>query len=182
MPFEWLDSIDRTSNAIPLLHVLIAMVGSAVLSTILGWVYLKVNPTKEYGRSLVLTQVTLAVVISSVLMMIGDSVAVAFGAFGILSVVRFRTNFPDPRDTASILSAIAVGMACGLREFRLALVATLVMISIQGLGWLWLKDADEKYWRDIAMRGRGEPKEKKKKEKTANEPATPEASEPNLEV
>jgi hypothetical protein len=179
MPFEWLDTIDRSSGTIPLLHVLIAMLGAASLSALLGWVYLRVNPTKEYGRSLVLTQVTLAVVISSVLMMIGDSVAVAFGAFGILSVVRFRTNFPDPRDTASILSAIGVGMACGLREFRLAIVTTLVMIAIQGISWLWLKDADEKYWRDIAMRGRGEPKEKKDKKK--DKPVNPLSTQENDE-
>jgi hypothetical protein len=165
---EWLDTVDRSSGTIPLLHVLIALLSAAFLSALLGWIYLRVNPSKEYGRSLVLTQITLAVIIAAVLMMIGDSVAVAFGAFGILSVIRFRTNFPDPRDAASILSAIGVGMACGLREFRIAIITTLVMISIQGIGWLWLKDSDEKYWRDLAMRGRGEPKEKKdKKDKAA---------------
>lgn len=163
---EWFEGLDRSSGTIPPIEALIAMVAAALLSTLLGVVYLKVHPNKGYGRSLVLTQVTLSVVIASVLMVIGDSIAVAFGAFGILGVVRFRTDFPDPRDSASLISAIAVGMACGLGEYRMAFVATMVLIAILGAGWLWVKDSDDEYWRDLAMKGRGSDKKKKKEAET----------------
>jgi hypothetical protein len=161
---EWLSKdLAQGGETISHLESLWAMLGAAFFAALIGLVYLRVHPGKTYGRSLVLTQVTLAVVIASVLKVIGDSVAVAFGAFGILGLVRFRTDFPDPRDTASVLSSVAVGMACGLSQFRMAVVATMVFIAIQGAGWLWSRDADDEYWRDIAMRGRRDRKDKKEK-------------------
>lgn len=160
---EWLLNIDRSGGNIPLDQALVSMVGAALLSSLLGFVYLQVHPQKIYGRSLVITQVSLSVVIAGIIMVIGNSVAVAFGAFGVLGLARFRTDFPDPRDTAAVVSSIAVGMACGLQEYRMALVATMVLIAIQGAGWLWGKDEDDEYWQGIATRGRDLSKKKKKK-------------------
>jgi hypothetical protein len=46
-------------------------------------------------------------------LMIGDSMARAFGLVGALSIVRFRTVVDDTRDTAFVVFAVVVGMACG---------------------------------------------------------------------
>jgi uncharacterized membrane protein YhiD involved in acid resistance len=57
--------------------------------------------------------VLLAVLIALVMMVIGDSLARAFGLAGALAIVRFRTVVDDTRDTAFVLFAVISGMAAG---------------------------------------------------------------------
>ena len=44
---------------------------------------------------------------------IGDSTARAFSLVGALAIVRFRSVVEDPRDTAFVILAVAVGLAVG---------------------------------------------------------------------
>lgn len=55
-----------------------------------------------------------------VVMVIGDSLARAFGVVGLGSFVRFRTALKDPRDAVLFFVAIGVGMACGLGQVVIA--------------------------------------------------------------
>ena len=57
-----------------------------------------------------------------VTMVIGESVARAFGLVGALSIVRFRTVVEDTRDTAFVIFAVVVGMAVGTGLLMVALV------------------------------------------------------------
>lgn len=59
------------------------------------------------------TLVLLTILLAMVTMVIGDSVARAFGLVGALSIVRFRTVVEDTRDTAFVIFAVVVGMAVG---------------------------------------------------------------------
>jgi hypothetical protein len=65
------------------------------------------------ARTLVGTLVLLTILLAMVTMVIGDSVARAFGLVGALSIVRFRTVVEDTRDTAFVIFAVVVGMAVG---------------------------------------------------------------------
>jgi uncharacterized membrane protein YhiD involved in acid resistance len=42
-----------------------------------------------------------------------------------MSIIRFRTNFKDPRDTLFLFAALAAGIACGAYAFHVAIVGTL---------------------------------------------------------
>ncbi len=55
----------------------------------------------------------LTVLIAMVMLVIGNSVARAFGLVGALSIVRFRTVVSDTRDTAFVIFAVVIGMALG---------------------------------------------------------------------
>jgi uncharacterized membrane protein YhiD involved in acid resistance len=68
---------------------------------------------REETATLPTTLVLLTVVIAIVTLVIGDSVARAFGLVGALSIVRFRTVVEDTRDTAFVIFAVVVGMAVG---------------------------------------------------------------------
>jgi hypothetical protein len=68
------------------------------------------------------TLVLLTILLAMVTMVIGESVARAFGLVGALSIVRFRTVVEDTRDTAFVIFAVVVGMAVGT---GLVLVASL---------------------------------------------------------
>lgn len=58
-------------------------------------------------------QVLLCAAAAIVIMVIGDSVAKAFGLVGLGSFVRFRSGLKDPRDAAILFLIIGLGMACG---------------------------------------------------------------------
>ncbi len=58
-------------------------------------------------------QILLCVAAAIITVVIGDSVAKAFGLVGLGSFVRFRSGLKDPRDAAVLFLVIGLGMACG---------------------------------------------------------------------
>lgn len=71
------------------------------------------------------TQILLAVVAAAMMMVVGDSAARAFGIFAAASLVRFRTNVRDPKETTVLLICLGVGLACGVGRLDMALILTL---------------------------------------------------------
>jgi len=87
---------------------------------------------RNESNTLPTTLVLLTVIISLVTMVIGDSVARAFGLVGALSIVRFRTVVEDTRDTAFVIFAVAVGMAIGA-GFSIVAVVGLPAVLVAAL-------------------------------------------------
>ena len=106
--------------------VLLARLGCAVvLGAVLAWRPLAKRPIKiEVVHSLLIMTVAAAMVV----IVIGDSLARAFGVVGLGSFIRFRSSIKDPRDVTLFFLAIGTGMACGLGAVPVAAV---------GVGVLW---------------------------------------------
>ena len=68
------------------------------------------------------TQILLAVVAAAMMMIVGDSAARAFGIFAAASLVRFRTNIRDPKETTVLLVCLGVGLACGVGRLDMAFI------------------------------------------------------------
>ena len=60
-----------------------------------------------------------------VIQSVGDSLARGFGIMAAMAIIRFRTNFKDPRDTLFVFASLAAGIACGSYTFQIAIVGTL---------------------------------------------------------
>lgn len=78
------------------------------------------HKTKDEARPFATTLILLSMLTAGAALMIGDSMARAFGLLGALSIVRFRTVVDDTRDTAFVVFAVVIGMACGSLDFRVA--------------------------------------------------------------
>lgn len=77
------------------------------------------------------TQILLAVVAAAMMMIVGDSAARAFGIFAAASLVRFRTNIRDPKETTVLLVCLGVGLACGVGRLDMALIlAVFVLLTL----------------------------------------------------
>jgi hypothetical protein len=61
------------------------------------------------------------------MIIIGDSLARAFGIAGAAGIIRFRTPVENPRDTISLFLLLGVGMACGLGSYWVAVLGTLFL-------------------------------------------------------
>jgi hypothetical protein len=122
-----------------------AMVARAVLAlplaALLGGV-LAFRPrrrgTPPRSASVIQTQIVLAIVGAVVMLVVGASLARAFGIVGAANLIRYRAKIDDPKDASVMLGTLTVGLACGVELYGLALFATLFV-----LGVLWFVESIE---------------------------------------
>jgi anti-anti-sigma factor len=82
------------------------------------------NPTLEQA------QVLLCVAGALMMIIIGSSVARAFGIAGAASIIRFRTPVEDARDITVLFILMGLGMAAGLGGFTVAGLGTLFLCAM----------------------------------------------------
>src|ERR1043165_5910302 len=70
------------------------------------------------------TQIILAIVGAVVMLVVGSSLARAFGIVGAAGLVRYRAKIEDPKDAGVMLSTLAVGLASGVGLWMLGAFAT----------------------------------------------------------
>jgi uncharacterized membrane protein YhiD involved in acid resistance len=68
-----------------------------------------------------------------VMLVVGSSVARAFGIVGAASLVRYRAKIDDPKDAGIMLSTLGIGLASGVGLYFLAIFATLFIALVVGL-------------------------------------------------
>ena len=71
------------------------------------------------------TQIVLAIVGAAIMLIVGASLARAFGIAGAANLIRYRAKIEDPKDAVVMLSTLAVGLASGVGLFGIALASTL---------------------------------------------------------
>jgi len=73
-----------------------------------------------------------------VMLVVGASLARAFGIVGAASLVRYRAKVDDPKDAGVMLSTLSIGLASGVGLYALAAVGTFFV-----LGMLWVIESLE---------------------------------------
>jgi uncharacterized membrane protein YhiD involved in acid resistance len=79
------------------------------------------------------TQIVLAVVGAIIMLVVGASLARAFGIVGVASLIRYRSKIDDPKDAVVMLSALAVGLASGVGLYALAGFSTAFLMLALGI-------------------------------------------------
>ena len=79
------------------------------------------------------TQIMLAVVGAVIMLVVGNSLARAFGIVGAAGLIRYRSTIADPKDAVVMLCALASGLAAGVGLYQLGAIATAFMMLL-----LWL--------------------------------------------
>jgi hypothetical protein len=108
-------------------RLLAAVVIGVVLSSRPWRVVMRRPPPR---REMVQAQIMLCAAAAVVTMVIGDSLAKAFGLVGLGSFVRFRSGLKDPRDAAILFLVIGLGMACGHGSLALAVSGALFVAAL----------------------------------------------------
>jgi uncharacterized membrane protein YhiD involved in acid resistance len=86
--------------------------------------------TPPRQMSVVETQIVLAVVGALVMLVVGASLARAFGIVGAANLIRYRAKVEDPKDAVVMLSALGVGLASGVGLYVLASAGTLFIGAV----------------------------------------------------
>src|SRR5262249_50715620 len=69
--------------------------------------------TPQRTPAVIHTQILLAMIGSIVMLVVGSSLARAFGVVGVAGLVRYRAKIEDPKDAGVMLASLAVGLASG---------------------------------------------------------------------
>lgn len=115
------------------IRVLLRFLIAAFLAALLAFRWrrgISINRRNPYVAQ---TQILLAVVAAAMMIIVGDSAARAFGIFAAASLVRFRTNIRDPKETTVLLICLGVGLACGVGRLDMALILTVFVLAV-----LWI--------------------------------------------
>ena len=123
--FEFLTIPPLVTLGADALRLLLSFALSIFIVNIYLWTHTKV-PQKSFTDTLIL----LCMIISVVMVIIGDSIARAFSLVGALSIIRFRTAIQDPRDIGFVFYALAVGMAVGAGNPSVAILTTFLIGAI----------------------------------------------------
>ena len=88
--------------------------------------------------TVVQTQIILAVVGSLIMLVVGSSLARAFGIVGAANLIRYRSKIDDPKDAVVMLCALSVGLAAGVGLYGLAGIGTAFLVMS-----LWILEGFE---------------------------------------
>ena len=125
-----------------LFWLIVAIIGAFLCSLPVSWVYMAVRSGEEYDQSLVHTIMILPMVVTGIVIIVQNSLALAFSLAGIAGAVRFRNSLKSSGDALFILLAVAVGLSAGIGAVELAAVMS-VMLSYC-FAFLWMSEYGEK--------------------------------------
>ena len=114
--------------------VLLAMSSAVLLSLPVAWVYRLTRSKRGFQQSVVQTLVILPMVVAGVVVLVKDSLALAFGLAGIVAAVRFRTSLDDSKDAMYVFLATGIGLAAAV-DLPVAAVLSVFFNTVILLLW-----------------------------------------------
>ncbi len=124
------DVMTMLSNEIPLLaKAVVSLPIAGVLGAALAFRPIR-HATPRRDMEVVHTQILLAVVGALLMLVIGESLARAFGIVGAAGLIRYRARIRDPKDAGVMLATLGIGLASGVGLYLLALFATLFLLVV----------------------------------------------------
>ena len=108
-----------------LFWLIVAIIGAFLCSLPVSWVYMGVRDDEDYDQSLINTIIVLPMVVTGIVIIVQNSLALAFSLAGIAGAVRFRNSLKSSGDALFILLAVAIGLSAGIGAVELAAVVTI---------------------------------------------------------
>ena len=113
----------------------LVLFGTIVLMLPVTWVYMSARHVPGHSQTIVQTLIILPLVVAGIVLIVRDSLALAFSLAGVVAGVRFRTNLRDTRDIVFVFLAIAVGFAAGVQTLAVGAVLTIAFNFLLLLTW-----------------------------------------------
>jgi hypothetical protein len=122
--------LTEPSAAVSMQTILLCLLSAFVLAQIAAWVYVWSHRGVTYSATMAQSLVVLALIVALVMLVIGNSLARAFGLFGALALIRFRTPVKDAWDTVFLFLGVAIGIAAGTQNLLVAAIGTLIICLV----------------------------------------------------
>ena len=120
----------------------VAIVGAFMCALPVSWVYMGIRHDEEYDQSLINTILVLPMVVTGIVIIVQNSLALAFSLAGIAGAVRFRNSLKSSGDALFILLAVGIGLSAGIGAVELAALITIAFnYTLVGL---WVTEYGER--------------------------------------
>jgi hypothetical protein len=116
--------------------LVVAIIAAIVVSLPVSWVYMAVRGGEEYDQSLVNTIIVLPMVVTGIVIIVQNSLALAFSLAGIAGAVRFRNSLKSSGDALFILLAVGTGLAAGIVAIELAAFISIAFNYCFAMLWI----------------------------------------------
>ena len=116
--------------------LVVAIIAAILVSLPVSWTYMAVRGGDEYDQSLVNTIIVLPMVVTGIVIIVQNSLALAFSLAGIAGAVRFRNSLKSSGDALFILLAVATGLAAGIGAIELAAVISIFFNYCFAILWV----------------------------------------------
>jgi uncharacterized membrane protein YhiD involved in acid resistance len=128
---------DLTSQLLSLREAALSLPVAALLGALLAF-----RPRRRNAQArkpaVIQTQIVLAILGAMIMIVVGTSLARAFGIVGAAGLIRYRSKIGDPKDAVVMLSTLGIGLASGVGLYGLAGFATFFILLV-----LWLIESLE---------------------------------------
>jgi uncharacterized membrane protein YhiD involved in acid resistance len=123
--------LDRSLYEFPSFEVaLFSLLLAFVLATAVAFTYKITYRGISYSGNFFHAMVLSAIATTTVIMAVGDNVAVGFGIIGAIAIIRFRTRINEPRNIIFIFASIGVGIACGVYGYAIGIAGTIIFCGV----------------------------------------------------
>ena len=119
-----------TGESFTLINSLLVIGTSIILGILISVVYMKTHEKDNFNSGFSTTLIMLPVIISIIILLVGNNVARAFSLAGAFSIIRFRSAPGDPKDIAYIFFTLAIGLTCGMGYITYAVLFTLILSAV----------------------------------------------------
>jgi hypothetical protein len=123
---------------------LTAMMWAMAVALPVAWTLMRTRRLR-YDPSLVHTLIVLPIVVAGIVLVVKNSLALAFALAGIVAGVRFRQKLDEPEEAVYVLLALGIGLAAGVQALDVALVLSMAFTLI--VMTFWRYDIGEIYSR-----------------------------------
>jgi hypothetical protein len=112
------------------LHPLSSLVAAFVFGQVLAWAYERTYSGLSYSRGFSHTLVLICISACILVLSMSESLFAGIGLFGVLSMIRFRTDLKTSRDLVFVMGSACVGIAAGVGAWIIALSGSAVFAAV----------------------------------------------------
>ncbi len=103
-----------------IIRAITAMLGALALALPLAWIFVITRRRKGFSQSIVHTLIILPIAVAGIMVVVQNSLALAFGLAGI-AALRFRNTLDDTKDAIYLFVATGIGVAAAADQFSVGL-------------------------------------------------------------
>jgi hypothetical protein len=118
--------VPTPGRAAPAVATALAMAGALSLVIPVAWVYMLTKRHQGWDPSVVQTVILLPLAVAGIVVLVRNSLALAFSLAGLAAAVRFRNTLKDTKDAVYVFLAIAVGLSAGVQALALGFVVSVI--------------------------------------------------------
>jgi len=109
-----------------LLWLAIAIIGAVALMVPVSWTYIAIRSKAKMDQSLLETILILPIAVTGIVLIVHNSLAMAFSLAGVVAGVRYRYALKSTADSLFIFMAVGVGLSCGVGMLLVAAVMSAI--------------------------------------------------------